>query len=89
MGAEVLREFPGRWIGEDPQAAMEWALALPPGFTRNNILEKMADAWGAMDAVAARDYVNALPVATLPKGNLRNGLLGRITRATPARPAEK
>ena len=89
MGAEVLREFPSRWIGEDPQAAMEWALALPPGFTRNNILEKMADAWGAMDAVAAQDYVNALPVATLPKGNLRNGLLGRITRATPARPAEK
>jgi hypothetical protein len=79
--ADFLGEFPDKWIGSDPVPAMEWALALPPGFTRNNILARMGEAWADADPSAAREYLDSLPRLSLPNGSTRNRIMGAITKA--------
>ena len=78
MTADALGSFPAQWIRQDPQAAMTWALALPPGHTRRKALEFMALAWGHTDAAAARQFLDSLPPATLPSGLLKSVLLSAI-----------
>jgi hypothetical protein len=83
-GAQALGDFPERWIKSDPNAAMDWALSLPPGYTRSRILTIMAEAWGKSDPAAVKAFLDAVPVSTLPKGNLRAEIAEKIRRMEAA-----
>jgi hypothetical protein len=77
-GAQALGEFPDEWVKTDPAAAMNWALTLPPGFTRREILRGMGTLWAAADAGAYQAFMAAVPSTTLPKGAARNGIDAEI-----------
>lgn len=79
-GAQALGEFPGEWIKSDPAGAMNWALSLPPGFTRREILQVMGSLWAAADSGAYQAFMAAVPFTTLPKGGARNEIDAAIRR---------
>jgi hypothetical protein len=72
--ATNYREFPEGWIRDDPQGAMTWALALPPGRIKETLLSQLAEAWKNIDADAAKAFYHALPAEVLPAGRLKRSM---------------
>jgi hypothetical protein len=81
--AQALNAFPAQWIKKDAPTAMNWALALPPGWCRSHVLANMVSSWAVQDAAAARAFMESVPAATLPAGTLRTSLLESLERGTP------
>ncbi len=50
-----------RWIAKDPRAAVEAAMALPPGPLRNQAFQSIASRWANSDPEAAASWVTLLP----------------------------
>jgi hypothetical protein len=87
-GAQALGEFPRLWIEKDAPAAMNWALGLPPGYTRHRILTTMAQAWTKSEPAKAAAFLESVPLSTLPESALRKaiaGCLGIPENGSPAK----
>lgn len=85
-GAQVLGEFPRRWVEKSPQEAINWALALPACYTRGQILEYLTMEWAKIDPAAAASFVRAIPLAALPNGRLRSEVMERLSSGTQGTP---
>lgn len=82
--ASVRGDEAARWAARDGAAAMEWALHLPPGYTRDSVLEDIADGWAKADAAAMAAYLSTAPEKVLPEGRLRRYLLRKAGAADPS-----
>lgn len=71
LGAQALGSFPGKWIESDPETAMTWALRLPLGFTRRNMLSLLGGAWAEKDPAAVQAFLESVPLTTLSNGEVR------------------
>ncbi len=49
-----------RWIAKDPRAAVEAAMALPPGALRNQALQGISSSWALKDPEAAISWITLL-----------------------------
>jgi hypothetical protein len=80
--AQSLGDFPMQWVESDARGAMEWALALPPGFTRSWLVRTMGGNWAGLDPAAAREFIDAVPRTTLAeKSETRLAIMAAIERS--------
>jgi hypothetical protein len=52
-----------RWVQEDPSAASQWVLGLPPGNPRDEAIQLLTTTWKRYDPEAAGRWVDGLPAA--------------------------
>ncbi|MEK7950208.1 hypothetical protein [Luteolibacter soli] len=50
-----------RWVQEDPLAASQWVLTLPPGEPRDKAIQLLTTTWNRYDPDAAGKWVQGLP----------------------------
>jgi hypothetical protein len=86
FGADNYQEFPHQWIQNDPQAAINWAISLPPGRIRERLVDWMVRSWVDADAAAARAFYQGLSDKDLPAGALRKALAFRLDGTSKTRP---
>lgn len=78
LRAQAMGSFAGKWLESDPQAAMIWALGLPLGFTRRNMLSQIGSAWAERDPAAVQAFLDSVPLTTLSNGEVREWIAKTI-----------
>ena len=56
--AEAAGHLVGEWALLDPAAAIQWALALPPGAVRHTVLRDLVGNWGGADPFSCADWLD-------------------------------
>ena len=72
----------GRWLEQDPAAAMSWMQAHPAAVTRQEV-EKMAREWTGHDPESASAWINSLTAGAQKDAAIR-GLVEKMTAHDPA-----
>lgn len=74
-----------RWLQHDARAATVFASMLPPGDTRQALLDEGLSRWTAQDGPGARDWLRALaPLPALDDAIARHATADELARHAPA-----
>ncbi|BCU78346.1 hypothetical protein llg_30610 [Luteolibacter sp. LG18] len=71
--SSTASQIASQWFEQDPDAAAQWATALPEGSTRDNTVQSLVYSWCNSDPDGASKWINSMP-----DGKTRDNAVGAM-----------